>query len=461
MEAVRSGFEAQNLRNKNLEANGYTIPDNIFGAFPTYDTCAVTDGKIAALHTYAAGIFRGNYSTCEKQYRSLAKECGRNEHPKCCTFTPGKAPKYRRFDGRGNNFNNPEYGAANTPFARVAPKGYDDGISTPRRAKSGNPLPNPRDLVQKVLLNLTRNSVNMSKPVYNCFALATVLFITHDAHYQSPVQPKNASQEIQCCLKDKSGTLSADKSNSACFPIPISSTDPVYGPANITCLPLVRSERGEYTSEVQAGEIMNRATSFLDCSLIYGVSKCECDSVRKFYGGLLQMDKYGVLPVTKDGNYAPFMARYSMAPFSSVWPALYAQNHNLMANGLAELNPCWGDEKLFQEARRLNIATFQFNLITSKAVEDSISGIPINENYNSSRNAACSAEFAIAYRFAHYYLQDYLSFVEANGTRTQMKQSDTIGKFYLIQKFFFQILRGLLADVVNAGAYGYEVTKVI
>ena len=38
---------------------------------------------------------------------------------------------------------------------------------------------------------------------------------------------------------------------------------------------------------------------------------------------------------------------------------LWARQHNLVANQLAELNPSWEDERIFQEARRIVAAQLQ------------------------------------------------------------------------------------------------------
>ena len=38
---------------------------------------------------------------------------------------------------------------------------------------------------------------------------------------------------------------------------------------------------------------------------------------------------------------------------------LFVREHNRLAEKLAELNPTWDDERLFQKARKINIAQYQ------------------------------------------------------------------------------------------------------
>lgn len=459
MNDVRASIKKQDDQNAALEKAGFIINDNIFGAAPTYDTCSISTGNNARLHIVGAQQYQKKYRATLDEYTTLVVKCNVFEPiPTGCRQTFTTRPKYRSIDGRGNNLNQPEFGASDTPFARFAPKKFQDGVDTVKKAVSGRPLPNPRDLVQNVL----KKGIRAQPPAlaYGTFALMTVLFITHDVHYQTPIQPSNQQQEIQCCTADRSKALPATQLNPSCFPIEIPSNDTFYH-GNVGCINLVRSQRAEYTDKVQPGEVMNRATSYLDLSLIYGNHQSELDPIRAKSGGLLRMGKNNVLPVDINGNYIPSMRRFTMVPMASIWPSLFAQNHNNLAKRLALLNTQWDDETLFQEARRINIATFQYNLITSKAVEASISNIPINENYSPDRNAATSLEFSIAYRMAHYYIHDQMLFKAADNTEKRVLQSDTIGHIELLENDFSGALRGALAEVVNAGPYGDEVIEQI
>lgn len=51
--------------------------------------------------------------------------------------------------------------------------------------------------------------------------------------------------------------------------------------------------------------------------------------------------------------------RMNQNPQLTVLQIILLREHNRLANALAHLNPHWGDETVFQEARRINIAQYQ------------------------------------------------------------------------------------------------------
>lgn len=120
---------------------------------------------------------------------------------------------------------------------------------------------------------------------------------------------------------------------------------------------------------------MNLVTSFLDLSLTYGNSRREQAELRTFKNGQLKAggDRYGreSLPKSPHGQKDQCVTNKSGHCFSAgdnrvnQYPGLTAMHtlaqrrHNYHARALQRVNPQWSDERLFQEARRLNIAQFQ------------------------------------------------------------------------------------------------------
>lgn len=220
---------------------------------------------------------------------------------------------------------------------------------------------------------------------------------------------------------------------------------------------MVRSQIAEFQDDVQAGEILNQATSYLDLSLIYGNDETETKQIRLYENGKFRMGKNNVLPVDSNGKYLKSMDRFVAVPIASVWPALFARNHNHLAERLAILNPHWSDEIVFQEARRINIAVFQYNLIAAKSIER-VFNKAVNERYSETRNAGVFLEFSYAYRGAHYYIPSDMVFRDENYTQTkEIRFSDTIRKINLLENDFDGVLRGTVNQYVNTGPYSDEV----
>lgn len=461
LETVKHLVEKSENYDSFLEELGFVTTHNLFGS-RTYDECNDVLVKHARIDTLGAQIFHEKYNMSQEDFEWHAFQCysylGRFDQ--CIEdlkrSTPSQ-PKYRSIDGRGNNLNNPHWGASGTPFSRLVSKNFEDGIYSIKKSSTGSDLPNARLIVQEVLVRAVKSP---PPPVtLNVIALLIILFATHDLHYQVPMQPKAVDSEILCCSKDSDHVLENALSNSACLPIEISKEDPLYKEGKIGCLNMVRSQTGEFPGQVKPGEIMNRATAYIDLSLIYGNHESDVKSIRLYEGGKLRMGKNNLMPVDATGKYIKSMDRFVAVPMASIWPTLFSRNHNHLAERLAELNPHWDDEILFQEARRINIANLQFILINSKAIE-SVFGRPVNESYSDRRNAGTLVEFALTYRAAHYYLPSDMLFKNENYTETKrLRLSDTIGKIELLEDDFDDALRAAVDQSINVGPYSDEVSE--
>jgi peroxidase len=115
---------------------------------------------------------------------------------------------------------------------------------------------------------------------------------------------------------------------------------------------------------------INANTAYFDLSTVYGSSEEEANSLRQFADGLLRYvelsDETGeYLPVfDKNGKYEDGMflagdVRVNDNLILQSLHTLFLREHNRLARGLANVNHHWDDERLFQEARRINIAQYQ------------------------------------------------------------------------------------------------------
>lgn len=57
-------------------------------------------------------------------------------------------------------------------------------------------------------------------------------------------------------------------------------------------------------------------------------------------------------------------ARGTGFPTLGIQQSIYHRLHNIIATVLKLVNPKWNDERLFQEAKRINIAIYQNNVYT-------------------------------------------------------------------------------------------------
>lgn len=363
--------------------------------------------------------------------------------------------KYRSIDGYGNNLKHPSWGAAGTPFARLAPKRYDDKVYSIRKSVTGSDLPSPRKIVRDVLLKAKKTPRTSNIPI--TLINLIVLYATHDMAHQVPVEAFDTDKAIRCCGSGNHHVLDPSISHSACLPVSVAPDDPFYKKEHVGCLNMVRSQLSSSPDKVQYGEILNKATSFLDHSIVYGTDEASTRRIRTYSKGKLNLGPKNVLPVDENGRYLDSSSRLRAVPVGAIWPSLFARNHNQMAESLSTVNPHWSDETLFQEARRINIAVLQKIIISGQVVE-TVFKTKIKEPYDDKKDPSTTLEFTTAaYRFLHYYVPSDMRLVDSDLNVTLIPVSDTLGRIDLLEDKYDDVLRGALSQPFNFDQFSNEV----
>ncbi|XP_038606610.1 dual oxidase 1-like [Tachyglossus aculeatus] len=259
----------------------------------------------------------------------------------------------QRYDGWFNNLGQHRWGARGSRLQRLVPANYADGVYQ----ALGEPLlPNPRNLS----LTVTRGPSGQPS-----LRNRTVLGVFFGYHVLSEV----VSVEQPGCPAEF-------------LNIPIPAGDPVFDPdgSGDVVLPFQRSQWDLDTGRSPSNprDQVNGVTGWLDGSAIYGSSHSWSDALRSFSGGQLAAgpdpdfprDTKGSLlmwtapdPSTgqrgPQGIYAFGAKRGNEDLFLQALGLLWFRYHNWWAKRLARDHPQWGDEALFQHARKRVIATYQ------------------------------------------------------------------------------------------------------
>jgi hypothetical protein len=324
---------------------------------------------------------------------------------------------FRSITGFGNNLAHPTYGEAGTDLVRVSPVTYADGISKPSQPNTlsareiSNNLNNQSDPIFSGLDNL---GAPQSRDLSD-FAYVWGQFIDHDMD----LTPTGSGQS---------------------FNIP---GDPTRPADRMGVEPFTRStfDQATGTSKSNPRQQVNADSSYLDLSQVYGSSQVVADALRTFHGGLMKTSPGGFLPYDNTTYFTPDqikalnMANDAMqVPESSLFAAgdvranenieltaiqtLFVRNHNRLAEELHTLHPTWNDEQLYQEARKLNIATEE--MITYNEFLPAILGpnaLPAYKGYEDNVKASIATEFStVGFRFGHSLLSNSVGRVNNNGT---------------------------------------------
>ncbi|XP_033219685.1 uncharacterized protein LOC117174570 [Belonocnema kinseyi] len=337
-----------------------------------------------------------------------------------------KPSKYRTYDGTCNNPN--QWGSAMSPYRRILKPAYADGINSPRKSVSGEPLPSSREVSLKV--HPPSPSAN---PSFTVMLAVFGQFLDHDMTATAVSQGVNGSS-LSCC--------SPFSNHPECFPVEVGHGDPVYDVGGISCMEFVRSAPAPQC-KIGPRQQLNQVTAFIDGSTIYGSDSQTAKSLREFQRGRLRMqvtsDNRTLLPRStnindgcnrelelKRGRYC-FTAGDGRANENlhlTTMHVLWARQHNKLANRLAEINPSWDDEKLYQESRRIigaqlqHIAYTEFVPIVLGETETNARKLrPLKSGFrkaNMTVNPELANNFAAsAFRFAHTLLPGLMKVTNA------------------------------------------------
>ncbi len=310
----------------------------------------------------------------------------------------------RSIDGSGNNLTNSQWGAAGTMLPRVAETPFHSGAYYPGDGSgeifyggpgSGTFPPNAREIS-----NVLYDTQGTSHP--NRRRLSNMLwqwgqFLDHDI------------------------TLVDSSSSPADFaPIMIPASDPMA-----PMIPFQRSAvaAGTGISAANPRQQMNSISSYIDASNVYGSDSVRQTALRDLgNGGRLKTSIGDMLPFNTPGlpNAGSMDATFFLAgdvraneqSGLTSMHTLFVREHNRLAGLLADDNPSWNDEELFQTSRKIVGAEMQ--AITYREFLPALLGrgnsrwlSPRRYDYDDTIDPSVTNEFAGSiYRFGHSMLPE-------------------------------------------------------
>ncbi|KAL3886204.1 hypothetical protein ACJMK2_026213 [Sinanodonta woodiana] len=340
--------------------------------------------------------------------------------------------RYRTIDGSCNNLNKKLWGRSFTPFERLLPALYDNGVDEPRQTSLfGGPLP----LARKISSQFHQPSlIGHLMPDLSHMTMEFGQFLSHDIQ-RNALSTGYAGSSLTCC--GSNGPISRPN----CFAIEIPTDDPYYSQFNRTCLNFVRAlPTPKLDCSLGQRQQLNQNTHYIDGSQIYGSDEQTSNSLRAFTGGKLQTGADPAIPnlLPKDttnaancilpasnANVKCFLAgdvRVNQHPALISIHTIFMREHNRIAAGLEALNNGWSDQILYDEARKIVGAMLQH--ITYKEYLPEILGDALMNTYGlkpltngyfngytNSVNPAIKNEFsAAAFRFGHSQVHDSLKY---------------------------------------------------
>ncbi|CAH4030012.1 unnamed protein product [Pieris brassicae] len=396
-----------------------------------------------------------------------------------CAVPPTEcsSSKYRSYDGSCNNLENPGWGMPDTPYGKLLPINYADGISKLPVSSTGDDLPNVREISTAAFPDKL-----VEDPKWNLNAQQWGQFVAHDMSLTASGVSADGEPAV-CCSNGQFGPDAT--TNPICAPIHVPANDSFHAPYGTQCLNFVRTgstRDRKCTPEDSAAIPVSVVTAYMDLSLVYGNTESEIQKLRSFQGGKMLTDFRGgqewppqeasptkACAGAESDNEPCYMtgdSRMNQSPHLAILHILMLREHNRLADELAEINPGWSDEKVFQEARRINIAQNQHinyyeylpiflgynNMVRNRLIYPDAEGY-VND-YNSNVDPSVSDEHATAaFRHFHTLIRGYLHLMkEDRKLAAYTRLSDWFDRPIMLEvsNFFDELTMGFTAQPQSA-----------
>ncbi|HSR51504.1 MAG TPA: peroxidase family protein [Acidobacteriota bacterium] len=315
--------------------------------------------------------------------------------------SPPPEASVRSIDGRFNNLNHPELGAASTPLLRLMAPAYGDGIDD----MGGVGRPGPREV---------SNTVNdQAGSILNRLHASDYLwqwgqFLDHDIDLTDGADPP---EPVDIAVPSGDPFFDPDSTGTQVIPFNRS----IYDPASGTAADNPRQQ-------------LNEITAWIDASNVYGSDDARAAALRTNDGtGRLKTSAGNLLPFNLDGlpnaggpSPSLFLAgdvRANEQVGLSAMHTLFVREHNRLADQIASENPEMDGEEIYQAARR--IVGAQMQVITYREYLPALLGqdaLPPYRGYDPTVDASISNIFSsAAYRWGHSALSPTLLRLDSEG----------------------------------------------
>ncbi len=301
---------------------------------------------------------------------------------------PVQISRFRTIDGTLNNPVGINWGFAGANLRRVVPNDYADGISSP----SGT-----NRLSARTISNLV---CDQEGSIPNRRQLSSMVwqwgqFLDHDITLTETAEPHEA------------------------FPVLVATGDEHFDPfgAGGQRIFLFRSQYRLNRPATEAREQVNRITSWIDGSNVYGSDDDTALSLRTLQGGRMKTSAGNLLPLDEDGFFLAGDVRANEQVGLTAMHTLFVREHNRLADRLASLNPSLSDEQVYVRARQRVTGIMQ--AITYNEFLPALMGANALSRYRGYNPAVfpniTNVFSTAAYRFGHSMLDSEVLRMDNNG----------------------------------------------